>query len=259
MSRSGTAIVVRQWLESRMDLEISALFEAFDWGVWELAETDKTLPDHQPSAEGSPRLPAELSRARGECHRHTVDMEELQSRMLQLQDLAAAVEFDWQIISEGDAAILAPSQRGERVTSWLTWGNVDDTRIDISSGQVSDSLKVSDARSSNDHHWLDICISQVDWRCPDCGFKGRLNRKEISDHKRRFCNGMSLYDGGAVLGLHMIFDKNVSDGPVVAVGNSSEDLTDEVKYDAKCEDCSLDLSKMDTIEILEHKRSHGRV
>ncbi|EER12227.1 ATP-dependent RNA helicase protein, putative [Perkinsus marinus ATCC 50983] len=221
----GTAIVVRQWLESRMDLEISALFEAFDWGVWELAETDKTLPDHQPSAEGSPRLPAELSRARGECHRHTVDMEELQSRMLQLQDLAAAVEFDWQIISEGDAAILAPSQRGERVTSWLTWGNVDDTRIDISSGQVSDSLK-------------------VDWRCPDCGFKGRLNRKEISDHKRRFCNGMSLYDG---------------DGPVVAVGNSSEDLTDEVKYDAKCEDCSLDLSKMDTIEILEHKRSHGRV
>ncbi|KAF4755416.1 DEAH (Asp-Glu-Ala-His) box polypeptide 34 [Perkinsus olseni] len=217
-----TAIVIRKWLEGRTDLEIAALFEAFDWGD-SAVSPDPGDPDNQPSSEV--RLPAALRRAQ-EDSRHPGEMEELQSRTLELQDMAAAVEFSWQIISEGDAGILTSSLQGERVSPWLTWGNVDDTDIDVTSGQVSDSLRVN-------------------WRCPDCGFEGRLNRKEISDHKRRLCSSIGAQGGEGAS----------SDVPSDTM---EPGVADEANDNAKCEYCGLDLSTMNTMEILEHQRSHGR-
>ncbi|KAF4711030.1 DEAH (Asp-Glu-Ala-His) box polypeptide 34 [Perkinsus olseni] len=217
-----SALVIRKWLEGRTDLEIAALFEAFDWGD-SAVSPDPGDPDNHPSSEA--RLPAALRRAQ-EDSRHPGEMEKLQSRMLELQDMAAAVEFSWQIISEGDAGILTSSLQGERVAPWLTWGNVDDTDIDVTSGQVSDSLRVN-------------------WRCPDCGFEGRLNRKEISDHKRRLCSSIAAQAGEGAS----------SDVPTDVMESG---VADEANDNAKCEYCGLDLATMNTMEILEHQRSHGR-
>ncbi|KAF4664443.1 DEAH (Asp-Glu-Ala-His) box polypeptide 34 [Perkinsus olseni] len=233
-----TAIVIRKWLEGRTDLEIAALFEAFDWGD-SAVSPDHGDPDNQPSSEV--RLPAALRRAQ-EDSRHPGEMEELQSRMLELQDMAAAaVEFSWQIISEGDAGILTSSLQGERVAPWLTWGNVDDTDIDVTSGQVSDSLRVN-------------------WRCPDCGFEGRLNRKEISDHKRRLCSSIGSQgvegDNDAARPSSMLSHQGASSDLPSDMMESG--VADEADDNAKCEDCGLDLSTMNTMEILEHQRSHGR-
>ncbi|KAF4675090.1 DEAH (Asp-Glu-Ala-His) box polypeptide 34 [Perkinsus chesapeaki] len=220
------AVVVRKWLEGRTDLEIAALFEAFDWG--DEKEEPAAAEAGLDNSSASQRVPEALRRAVDEDSRNPGELDELEARMLDLQDMSSDVEFTWQIISEGDAGVLAPPPlcddgrgRGVRLTPWLTWGNVDDTNIDVTSGQVSDSLRVN-------------------WRCPDCGFESRMNRKEISDHKRRTCSSCLSTDGPSA--------------------NKADDTTTvaESRDEVKCEDCGIDLSSLDAIEALEHMRSHGR-